>query len=78
MPCNPTLPDQPEACPLYADCPYRPRRQERLTEETWVHCFDCGAELLVGPLGALPPHSCADLTRWGSHIADVIDGAVKP
>ena len=46
-------------CPIgRGPCPLAVVRQAREIEETYVHCYGCGAELKVGSNGELPACHC--------------------
>jgi hypothetical protein len=51
--------DIPTTCPTWGCiCPLTGVSPARLVEETFVHCYHCGAELKVGPNGELPSCPC--------------------
>lgn len=51
--------DSPTDCPLgRGPCPLAQVRAARTSEETYVHCYDCGAELKIGTNGELPVCAC--------------------
>ena len=49
----------PTTCPTYGcRCPLSDVRPARLEEESFIHCYHCGAELKIGPNGEIPKCPC--------------------